>query len=52
MGKTYKDRKDYRIKVRKGKGLMPSRPHKDKRNKRNDLYDQKNIDGTQDGPVV
>ena len=49
MGKTFKDRKDYRIKVRKGKGLMPSRPHKDKRNK---LYDKKNIDGTQDFPVV
>lgn len=52
MGKTFKDRKDSRIKVRKGKGLMPSRPHKDKRNKLNDLYDTKNIDGTQNGSVV
>jgi len=52
MGKTFKDRKDFRLKVRKGKGLMPSRPHTDKRNKRNDTYDQKNISGTQDGTIV
>ena len=52
MGKTFKDRKDFRLKVRKGKGLMPSKPHNDKRNKRNDIYDQKNISGTQDGIIV
>ncbi|CAB5238355.1 hypothetical protein UFOVP144_47 [uncultured Caudovirales phage] len=52
MGKTFKDRKDFRLKVRKGKGLMPSRPHNDKRNKRNDIYDQKDIRGSQEGTIV
>lgn len=33
MGKTYKDKKDYKGRVRKGKGLMPSRVHKSKKSK-------------------
>jgi hypothetical protein len=38
MGKTYKDKKNYKAGVRKGKGLMPSRVHKDKKSKQNDSY--------------
>ena len=38
MGKTYKDKKDYKARVRKGKGLMPSRIHKSKKAKTTESY--------------
>jgi hypothetical protein len=38
MGKTYKDKKDYKARIRKGKGLMPSRIHRSKKSKQNDSH--------------
>jgi uncharacterized C2H2 Zn-finger protein len=47
MGKTFKDKKDYKIKVRKGKGLLPSRIHKDKKSKLDQIYGNQIAERTQ-----